>query len=170
MNPLPQALVSLPRRQDRFQVLSLDGGGYRGIFSAAVLAAIEEDLDIRVSDLFDLVVGTSTGGIIALGLGAGVRPMQIVDFYAEWGPRIFHRGFPWRHAWKAKYGNNALRQALTEVLGGKTMQDSIVPLVVPSYDFSRDQLYIFKTPHHPRLRRDGRARMVEVAMATAAAP
>jgi len=162
--------VSLPHRTNRFQILSLDGGGYRGIFSAAVLAAIEEDFGINVVELFDLVVGTSTGGIIALGLGAGMSPKQIVNFYAEWGPKIFHRAVPWRRAWKAKYGHNALRRALTEVLGDKQMQDSIVPLVVPSYDLTRDEVYIFKTPHHSRLRRDRRASMVEVAVATASAP
>jgi patatin-like phospholipase/acyl hydrolase len=161
---------SLPHRANRFQILSLDGGGYRGIFSAAVLAAIEEDFGLNVVELFDLIVGTSTGGIIALGLGAGMRPKQIVDFYAEWGPKIFHRGFPLRRAWKSKYSNMTLRQALTAVLGDKQMQDSIVPLVVPSYDLTRDEVYMFKTPHHPRLRRDRRAPMVEVAMATSAAP
>lgn len=53
----------------RFQILALDGGGIKGIFSAAFLAKIEEDLEIKVVDHFDLIVGTSTGGIIALGLG-----------------------------------------------------------------------------------------------------
>jgi len=64
----------------RFQILSLDGGGLRGIFSAAVLARLEADLDMRITDHFDLIAGTSTGGIIALGLGLGMTPRQIVDF------------------------------------------------------------------------------------------
>src|SRR3977135_1029466 len=77
--------------QAAFQILSLDGGGYKGMFSAAVLAAIEEDLDRPIAQHFDLIVGTSTGGIIALGLGAGLRPTEIVDFYTAWGSRIFPR-------------------------------------------------------------------------------
>lgn len=52
----------------RFQILSLDGGGLRGIFTAAVLAHLEEDHGVRIADHFDLIAGTSTGGIIALGV------------------------------------------------------------------------------------------------------
>ncbi len=73
----------------RFQILSLDGGGLRGMFSAAVLARLEEDLDVRVVDHFDLIAGTSTGGIIALGLGLGMSPRDILQFYTDHGPRIF---------------------------------------------------------------------------------
>ena len=64
---------------ERFQILSLDGGGIKGIFSAGVLAAIEEDLNINVADHFDLIAGTSTGGIIAIGLGLGLRPKFVVN-------------------------------------------------------------------------------------------
>ena len=77
------------RMSKRFQVLSLDGGGYRGVFSAAVLAQLEEDLDLSISDHFDLIAGTSTGGVIALGLGAGLTPLEMVEFYTEQGPKIF---------------------------------------------------------------------------------
>ena len=58
---------------DRFQILSLDGGGYKGMFSAAVLAQLETDHDISISDHFDLVAGTSTGGVIAVGVGWGAH-------------------------------------------------------------------------------------------------
>jgi len=74
---------------DRFQILSLDGGGIKGIFSAAVLTHLEEDLQINVADHFDLITGTSTGGIIALCLGLGMRPRDIVRFYVDQGPLIF---------------------------------------------------------------------------------
>ena len=58
----------------RFQILALDGGGLKGIFSAAILAFLEEDLRTHVADHFDLITGSSTGGIIALGLGKGLSP------------------------------------------------------------------------------------------------
>lgn len=58
---------------DTFQALSLDGGGIKGLFSASVLAELEADLGVRLIDHFDLIVGTSTGGLIALALGLGVR-------------------------------------------------------------------------------------------------
>jgi len=91
----------------RFQILSLDGGGIKGLFSAAVLAAIEEDLGINVVDHFDLIAGTSTGAIIALGLGLGMRPREIVQFYACEGPKIFGNCLGWRNALHVKGGQKA---------------------------------------------------------------
>ena len=68
---------------ERSQILTLDGGGIRGLFSAALLAAIEEDLGTHVDQHFDLIAGTSTGGIVAIALGLGIRPRAIVDFYLQ---------------------------------------------------------------------------------------
>ena len=73
----------------RFQLLALDGGGVRGIFTAALLAGLEEDVGSPVVDHFDLIVGTSTGGIIALALGAGLTPREILDFYVDERHAIF---------------------------------------------------------------------------------
>src|SRR6266545_1770283 len=73
----------------RFQVLSLDGGGIRGIFSAALLAGLEKDLGRPVVDHFDLVVGTSTGGVIAAALGAGITAQDVVGMYVSNMDRIF---------------------------------------------------------------------------------
>src|SRR5438874_982146 len=78
---------------ERFQILSLDGGDIKGLFSAAVLAAIEEDLGIHIIDYFDLITGTSTGGIIALGLGLGMQPREIVNFYLAQGPKVFRHWY-----------------------------------------------------------------------------
>lgn len=68
---------------DRFQMLLLDGGGIKGIFSAAVLAHPEDDLQIPITDHLDLITGTSTGGIIALALGLGMTPREVVQIYIE---------------------------------------------------------------------------------------
>lgn len=78
---------------ERFQILSLDGGGIKGLFSASVLAKLEDDLGVSIVDHFDLIVGTSTGGLIALGLGMGMRPHELVRFYVESGPKIFQHSF-----------------------------------------------------------------------------
>jgi patatin-like phospholipase/acyl hydrolase len=105
------------RRGDgrRFQILSLDGGGLKGLFSAAVLAELENDLRVAIADSFDLIVGTSTGGLIALGLGAGLRPAELVDFYVDRGPQIFGGGRRVvRNPWRAKYSATQLRQALED--------------------------------------------------------
>ena len=63
----------------RFQILSLDGGGLKGIFTAAFLSHIEEHAGIRLIDCFDLIAGTSTGGIVALGLGLGYSPRDMLN-------------------------------------------------------------------------------------------
>jgi patatin-like phospholipase/acyl hydrolase len=156
----------------RFQILALDGGGYKGMFAAAVLERLEADLGIRVIDHFDLVAGTSTGGIIALGLGAGLTPAEIVSFYVEHGSAIFPGRLrrPVRRLRRAKYSPDPLRGALEAVLGEKKLGESAVPLVIPSYDLTNDDVHLFRTPHAPRLRRDRHELMVDVAMATSAAP
>src|SRR5690348_409793 len=73
----------------RFQILAIDGGGLRGLFPVGVLAKLEATYGITISECFDLIVGTSTGGIIALGLGKGLSPGEIEQFYRQSGPKIF---------------------------------------------------------------------------------
>ncbi|MEU9522918.1 CBASS cGAMP-activated phospholipase [Streptomyces sp. NPDC048224] len=158
---------------ERFQILALDGGGFRGMFSAAVLARLEEDLGTRIVDHFDLIAGTSTGGIIALGLGLGLSPREILTFYTEHGPRIFRdrsrmRGI--RHLLRAKYGSEPLKAALTEVFGDRTFGESTKRLVITSYNVAADDVYLFRTPHLPTLKRDWREKAVNVALSTSAAP
>jgi predicted acylesterase/phospholipase RssA len=159
--------------RSRFQVLALDGGGVRGIFAAALLAGLEADTGRPVLDQFDLVVGTSTGGIIALGLGAGLSPREILDFYVAEKRRIFANPLGWRnlrHPFAAKYRPTALQAALRRIFGVTLLGESRVPLVVPSYDIGENAVHLFKTPHHPRLKRDHRVEMWAVGMATSAAP
>ena len=153
-----------------FKILSFDGGGLKGLFPAATLAAIEDDLGCMIADHFDLIVGTSTGGLIALALGAGLRPAEIVDFYTSKGPTIFGAGRRVSRLWRSKHGSERLRSALVEVFDDCLLASSMKRLVIPSYSLDSNDVYIFKTPHHPRLRRDYKERMVDVAMATTAAP
>ncbi|MET0706480.1 MAG: patatin-like phospholipase family protein [Tardiphaga sp.] len=72
-----------------FCILSLDGGGIRGVFPAAFLARLEEYLEHQIGRYFDLIAGTSTGGIIAIGLGLGLSAGEIFKLYVEQGPLIF---------------------------------------------------------------------------------
>jgi uncharacterized protein len=157
----------------RFQILALDGGGIKGLFSAAVLAALEEDLGTTIAQHFDLIAGTSTGGIIALALGLGVRPKEIVEFYATEGHSIFKNPYRWRSVQQwffRKYSQEPLKKALTKVLGQRTLGDSTKRLVIPAYNLGENDVYLFKTPHHPRLTRDWRVPAWQVALATSAAP
>lgn len=161
------------RSQDRFQVLSLDGGGIRGIFSAALLAGLEKDLSRPILDHFDLVVGTSTGGVIAAALGAGMSPSDVVDLYVSEMTTIFpgpRRLRSLRQLFRPKYRPYGLEELLRRVFGDKTLGESRVPLVIPSFDLGENRVYLFKTPHHERLKRDWRVPFWQVAAATSAAP
>ncbi|HET9898950.1 MAG TPA: CBASS cGAMP-activated phospholipase [Streptosporangiaceae bacterium] len=159
----------------RFQILAFDGGGAKALFSAHVLARLEADLQVRIADAFDLITGTSAGGIIALALGAGLRPAEIVAQYERLVATVFPRS---RRRWcrlpgrlvHPSYAAPVLRSALEGVLGARLLGDSCKRLVVPSWDVHKGGVHIFKTPHHDRLRRDWKIPMVDVAMATSAAP
>ena len=158
-----------------FRILSIDGGGIKGIFPAAVLAAIEDRYlgGSPAASCFDLIVGTSTGGIIALGLGAGLRAADILRLYLEDGRDIFPpAGFfkRQRRIVKSMYDPGNLERRLRRVLGQRTLGDSSARLCIPSCDGAHGDIWVFKTPHHPDYRMDGRRDMVEVALATAAAP
>ena len=156
------------------QVLSLDGGGLRGIFTAAALAAWEEDFGTSIADHFDLIVGTSTGGVIALALGLGVSPAEVLSTYVDHRERIFpaaQRGWRgWRRLVRPQYDPSKLREVLRDLFGDRLLGDSRVRLAIPSYDLAADHVHLFRTPHHADLRRDWRVPVLEIALATTAAP
>ena len=177
--PLKSGGPECNQEPECFQILSLDGGGIKGLFSAAILAHLEDDLKIEITDYFDLIVGTSTGGIIALALGTGIKPRDIVHFYVNKGPDVFGgrppstlRGFwHWSRQWFCnKFKPIPLEDALKDCFGEKRLADSRKRLVIPSYDLGDDDIYLFKTPHHDRLTRDYKTPLWKVAMATSAAP
>lgn len=160
---------------DRFQVLALDGGGAKALFTAHVLARLEQDLGVSIKDSFDLIAGTSAGGIVALGLGAGLTPSEIVGHYEDLVKMVFPaaRRRPWqrpRQLTAPIYDGDVLRTALTKVLGERVLGDSTKRLIIPAWDVQRSAVHIFKTPHHTKLARDWRIPMVDIAMATSAAP
>lgn len=160
--------MSQPRK-----ILSIDGGGIKGVYPAAFLADIEETLPEPIYKYFDLIVGTSTGGIIALGLGLGLKASEILKFYEDYGPHIFKgnrfylqlKHFAWR-----RYGHEKLKESLSKTFGEKLLGDSKTRLVIPSMNIDRDCVHLFKTAHHPKFERDYKEKVVDVALATASAP
>lgn len=155
------------------RILCIDGGGIKGAFPASFLATVEDALGKPVSSFFDLIVGTSTGGIIALGLGLGFSARQMLTFYEESGPNIFGGNGSLRCLrWllRAKYEPAALRTALQIVFGERLLGESTTRLVIPSFNIETGEVHVWKTAHHPRLERDYKHHAVEVALSTAAAP
>lgn len=160
-----------PVEPKRFQVLALEGGGLKGIFAAAALAEFEADFGTKIVDHFDLISGTSTGGLIALGLAAGHSPEKLVQFYLEEGRQTFPTsGVKRLRRLRRPYDPAPLRGALEKMFGSLTLADSDVRLVIPSFDLTSNDVYVFRTPHHVKLRRDHRERLVDVGLATSAAP
>lgn len=154
------------------KILTIDGGGIKGVFAAAFLADIEESLGEPIVDYFDLIAGTSTGGIIALGLGLGFSAREILTFYENHGPEIFKgQGLrKFRKLYAPKYSKDPLEVALLQIFGRRLLGESQTRLLVPSLNFESGEVHIFKTAHHERFVRDYKERVVAIAMATAAAP
>jgi predicted acylesterase/phospholipase RssA len=172
-----------------YRVLSLDGGGMRGIYTGAFLsrltdqfARIRGESALDLGRGFDLITGTSTGAIVGCALAIG-RPMsEVVALYREHGPKIF----PHRIAGKAsaiyrasqgsrfvREGDKALRGALQGVLGEATMRDVFdgrgISLSIPAVLMSQHRAWVFKKTPKSGVR-DDRYPLVDVCMATSAAP
>ncbi len=172
-----------PKEQD-FRILSIDGGGIRGIYPAAFLAGLEERYlgGASVAQYFDLITGTSTGGVIAIGLAAGLTATNLRDLYVDRGCKIFppvRSGIDGaierrlRNAgryFKFRYDRKALMQTLCDTLGNRKLGEAQTRLCIPSFEGRYSEVYIFKTPHHPDFRKDANEQMTKVAAATAAAP
>ena len=155
------------------RILTIDGGGIKGVFPAAFLATLEDELGGPIADYFDLIAGTSTGGIIALGLGLGMTAKELLQLYRDTGPRIFQRRrFAARMIglFRAKYTNTALRHTLDAAFGERYLGESTTRLLIPSLNLAAERVHLYKTAHHPTLIRDYKVPAVEVALATVAAP
>jgi patatin-like phospholipase/acyl hydrolase len=131
---------------------------------------IEEDYGIRIIDHVDLIAGTSTGGILALGLASGIPPVDLLSVYCDHASRIFPGRRRGPGIIRRRYPTEPLRSLLTETLGARTLGESCTRLLIPAYDIDSDDVYLFRTPHAAHLRRDWRISMVDVALATSAAP
>jgi len=129
-----------------------------------------------IAENFDLVIGTSTGGIIALGIGLGIDSSTMLDLYQNRGDRIFPPSrrivfLPCpRGLIKSKFRPNGLRDELESAFGDRLLGDSQCRLVVTAFNADDGDVKLIKTSHHERLRRDHKLRAVDVGLATSAAP
>ncbi len=166
-----------------FKILSIDGGGIRGIIPAMILAEIEKRTGKPIAGLFDLMAGTSTGGILALGMA---RPdehkpgmpkfsaKQGIAFYEEEGKRVFSRSALYAagalgNLAEEKYPSVGIESVLDEYFGEARLKEAATDVLIPAYDIERREAIFFKS----RKARENPADdflMKYVARATSAAP
>jgi uncharacterized protein len=139
------------------RVLSIDGGGIRGIIPARLLDEIERRTRKPISALFDLIAGTSTGGILALAL---VKPDEakvaahsaadMVNFYEELGPTIFSKTLWHRLAsvgglFRSRYPDSPIETVLARFFGETRLKDALTPVFIPSYELERRSPFFFRS-------------------------
>lgn len=165
-----------------FRILSVDGGGLRGLVPAMILRDLEQRLNAasgqqrRLSDWFHMFAGTSTGGLIALGLTApnGMDGEQLVQLYRERGAEIFppRSRLPRlvRGLFVPKWSNRGLRKVIADEIGEASLSEAARDLVVTAYDMTGHQPVHFK--RWTARDRGGFANptMADAALATSAAP
>lgn len=192
LEPLPLTLQAdspfessgiMPERENQperlFKILSVDGGGTKGLYSAKIIEEIEHEYNSAICDHLDLICGTSTGGLIALALSLRIPASRIVEFYQMNSSKIF----PSRNiierlsrlvsqvVVKSKYGNQELASALRSLFGERKLGESEALLCIPSFSLSDGRPFIFKHDHKEgKLSRDNNTRYLDVALATSAAP
>jgi uncharacterized protein len=164
------------------KILSLNGGGAKGLFTINVLAEIERIIEqqtgqsnVKAGEYFDLITGTSIGGILALGLASGKSARELEAVFRVSAPLIFPRISSWRKNWKAafgaRYSSKPLYDAVVSMIGAEaTFGDLTRRVMIPAVNLSTGKPQFFKTPHNPAFSRDGRLKLIDAAMATSAAP
>lgn len=151
------------------KILTIDGGGIKGVFAASFLAQIEEKCSVRICDYFDLIAGTSTGGIIAAALAVGVPAQDVLQMYIENREKIFPKNRKWM-LFRGKYETKPLKDVLEKVFEGKYIRDCRTRLLMPAFNVESGKVRVFKTPHEEGLLFDKDLKIVDCVLATTAAP
>jgi uncharacterized protein len=165
-----------------FLILSLSGGGYRGLFTAEILRRLEEAVGSPLCEHFDLITGTSIGGILGLGVAKGIPAEKLVELLKDNGKLIFKKK-PLHNLinlfspqltglFGPLYSTASLRSALEadDVFGNATIGDLQTRVMIPAVNLTKGTLSMLKTPHHINFRTDWQYNLVDVALATSAAP
>lgn len=158
------------------RVLSIDGGGIRGLIPAVVCEHIEKESGEPIHKLFNLIAGTSTGGIIAMGLAlppTGKPASELVDFYRDAGPKIFSRPRGRSHYFRhPKFSNTDLADVMRSNFGEATISNALTEVLITSYDIKyREHFNISSRVAKESKNKDKEDHLMwRIAMGTSAAP
>jgi patatin-like phospholipase/acyl hydrolase len=158
-----------------FKILSIDGGGIRGVFPAHILKCMSERLGIRISEHFDMISGTSTGSIIAAAVVCRVNPTEIVNMYKEHGRAIFTKKKTWwppfiRFAFRSLYDSAYLSKVLSEFFGDIKLGEISTPLLLPATDIGCGGVHVFKSHYSQDFTRDKYVLVRDAVVASCSAP
>lgn len=168
----------------KFKILSIDGGGIKGVFPAMYLMLIEAELEkkghkkIRIHEHFDLITGSSTGGIIALALSFGIPAKEIYELYLNNAKGIFGKKRStliqqiFNSSHERAFLENLIRSKFKEYNNGidPRLNDCKTDVCIPIYDLVKGNPSVLKTPYHEAFSRDYHIPAYQAAMATSAAP
>jgi len=163
----------------KFKILSIDGGGIKGVFPAMFLMLLEDELQNRsdgktkIYQHFDLITGTSTGGIIAIALALGISAKEIYQLYIDNAKKIFGNkksfffGQIFRSAHERNFLENLVRNKFKEANGGiePRLNDCKTDICIPIYDLIQGNPSVLKTKYHPAFERDYHIPAYQAAMA-----
>ncbi|MDR6571350.1 CBASS cGAMP-activated phospholipase [Chitinophaga ginsengisegetis] len=177
----------MTEKKKKFTILSIDGGGIRGLIPAKVLSDLERELkrtdpDKKFHEHFNLICGTSTGAILAIAISLGIPASDLVEFYRENAKAIFPKWYLRVIPRKSRaiitsiYSNKSLRKKLEEVFAAAN--NGIPPLIndlktnicIPVFNGNDGQINVLKTKHHEGYSRDYKLPAHEVALSSASAP
>ncbi|WP_052380257.1 MULTISPECIES: CBASS cGAMP-activated phospholipase [unclassified Pseudoalteromonas] len=169
----------IEQEKGRFQILCLSGGGVRGLYTISVLAELEDKLskdkgihDYNIVKHFDMVAGTSIGGILALALAAGKNARSLQTLLDEKRKVIFPQKKRrwWSQAKGVAFDAEILAQIIETEIGTIRLKNLGTRVIVPAVNGSKGLPKVFKTPHHEEFTWDGERKVSDVALATSAAP
>lgn len=171
-------------KNKKFKILSIDGGGIKGVFPALFLTLLEDELKNRsdgktqIYQHFDLISGTSTGGIIAIALALGIPAKEIFQLYIDNARKIFGSkksfffGQIRNSAHERKFLESLVRKKFNDANNGiePRLGDCKTDVCIPIYDLIQGNPSVLKTKYHPAFERDYHIPAYQAAMATSAAP
>jgi hypothetical protein len=163
-----------------FRILSIDGGGIRGVYPAHILKCVEEKLGINLLESFDMIAGTSTGSIIAAGIASDIRASAMVNMYKTHGADIFKKKksrIPFKKQSTATqfmlastYDSVSLSDVLKGVFNDRTLGEISKPLILPATDVGNGGVHVFKSAYDPKFVRDISVKIRDAVLASCSAP
>ena len=155
---------------DNFHILSLDGGGTRGIYTAQLLAEIERAFGRRIKTCFDLIAGTSTGAIIAGAAVSDIPMTDIVALFETEAPHIFRKRWYRIPLFLSKYPSEQLARIIAKHIPATLLGEIATPLMITSSEIAKSEVQVFRSNYGVSDPADKIVNLRDAILASCAAP